>query len=254
MSVPDGMESLVPRGQGLLSGPLRAYSRGDEIEDRLLTAIAVGDYLPGSRLPSERDLALSLGVGRMTVREAIARLVSRGILETRRGRNGGSFVTGYWEATSQQAVRRTLGARWESMHDLRETLCLLHGSVARSAAENRGDDDVMALRASLEAFRAAASGEASQSADASLHVAISAATHNAVLGGLLAEVEARLNLAAPLHPWGPVEGVEAMEARALADHERLIAAICRGDADDAEVIARQHVRIDFEMIEAALRG
>lgn len=238
--------------EGLLSGPLQAPHRADGIADRLITAIAVGEYLPGARLPSERELADSLGAGRMTVREAIARLVAQGILETRRGRNGGSFVTRQWEVSSRQAVQRSLGMRWESMRDLRETLGLLHGALARCAADNRRDDDVVTLRARLEDFRAAASGQASQAADAALHAAISAATHNALLSSLLAATEARLNLAAPSHPWGPEEGVEAMEARALKDHERLVAAICSGDADVAERTARQHVRIDFEMIEAAL--
>jgi GntR family transcriptional repressor for pyruvate dehydrogenase complex len=253
MAVSDGTQTQMLPVEGLLSEPLPAVSRKDEIADRLITAVAVGEYLPGSRLPSERNLAVSLGVGRMTVREAIARLVAEGVLETRRGRNGGSFVTGRWQTSSEQAVGRTLGARWESMRELRETLCLLLGSLARSAADNRSDDDVVILRTRLETFRTAASGEASQSADAALHAAISAATHNALLGSLLAEVEARLNLAAPSHPWGPVEGVEAMEARALVDHERLVAAICSGDADAGDAIARRHVRIDFEMIEAALR-
>ena len=207
--------------------------------------------MPGSRLPNERELAASLKVGRMTVREAIARLVSEGFLETRRGCSGGSFVRRQRELSSDQAIQRTLGARWESLGDLRETICLLSGSLARSAAANRTDDDVVSLRARLETFRAAASGRESQSADAALHAAISAATHNPTLSSLLAEVEARLNLSAPSHPWGPAEGVEAMEARALVDHERLVAAICSGDADAAESVARQHVRIDFEMIEAA---
>src|SRR3954464_13619413 len=49
-------------------------TRVDEITDRLITAIAIGEYLPGARLPVERELAASLGAGRMTVRAALARL------------------------------------------------------------------------------------------------------------------------------------------------------------------------------------
>ncbi|MBG6225869.1 DNA-binding FadR family transcriptional regulator [Arthrobacter sp. CAN_A2] len=253
MTATGGPEGAAPTCEGLLSAPLPAPTRANEIADRLITAIAVGEYLPGSRLPPERELAWSLGVGRMAVREAIARLASLGLLETRRGRHGGSFVTRQWERSSEQAVQRSLGRRWASMRDLRETLCLLHGAVTRSAAENRTDDDVVVLGARLDGFRMAASGNASQAADAALHAAICAAAHNTVLTALLAEVEARLNLAAPSHPWGPIEGVEAMEARALTDHEHLVAAICSGDSDAADRVARQHVRIDFEMIEAVLR-
>lgn len=252
MTGTEGAQGAAPASDGLLSVPLPAATRGDEIADRLITALAVGEYLPGARLPPERELAVSLGVGRTAVREAIGRLVSLGLLETRRGRHGGSFVTRQWERSSEQAVQRSLGARWASLRDLRETLCLLHGAVARSAAENRTDDDVVTLGERLDAFRAAASGNASQAADAALHAAICAAAHNAVLTGLLAEAEARLNLAAPSHPWGPVDGVQAMEARALADHERLVGLIVGGDANDADAVARRHVRIDFEMIETAL--
>ncbi|HYO01971.1 MAG TPA: winged helix-turn-helix domain-containing protein [Mycobacterium sp.] len=77
---------------GLLAQQLAMPTRVDDITDRLITAIAIGEHLPGARLPVERDLAAALGVGRMTVRAALARLVERGLLETRRGRGGGSYV------------------------------------------------------------------------------------------------------------------------------------------------------------------
>ena len=63
---------------GLLHQQRDAPTRVDEITDRLITAIAIGEYLPGARLPVERDLAASLGAGRMTVRAALARLLDRG--------------------------------------------------------------------------------------------------------------------------------------------------------------------------------
>ncbi|HEX2286517.1 MAG TPA: GntR family transcriptional regulator, partial [Mycobacterium sp.] len=47
---------------GLLAQQLDMPSRVDEITDRLVTAIAIGEYLPGARLPTERELAASLGV------------------------------------------------------------------------------------------------------------------------------------------------------------------------------------------------
>jgi len=55
-------------------------SKVDAVVDRLLTAIDVGEYLPGSKLPAERDLAVVLGVSRSTVREAIGRLAEEGIV------------------------------------------------------------------------------------------------------------------------------------------------------------------------------
>ena len=95
--------TAVP-SSGLLGRQLTMPSRVDEITDRLVTAIAIGEYLPGARLPVERELAGSLGVGRMTVRAALARLVERGLLETRRGRGGGSYVVDQWPESSTDAV------------------------------------------------------------------------------------------------------------------------------------------------------
>jgi DNA-binding FadR family transcriptional regulator len=69
---------------------LRVPQLYELVADRLKKAIQDGLYPPGSRLPAERDLASTLGVGRATVREAIADLVNQGVLQTKR--NSGSFV------------------------------------------------------------------------------------------------------------------------------------------------------------------
>ncbi|WP_022885956.1 FadR/GntR family transcriptional regulator [Glaciibacter superstes] len=230
-----------------------SISAADEITDRLITAIAIGEYLPGARLPSERDLAASLQAGRMTVRSAIARLVQEGLLETSRGRGGGSFVREQWAASSSASVERTLSARWESMRDTCEAVSLLHGTIARAAAASRTNDDVRVLRERLEAYRAAESGQQSQKADELLHIAIGEAAHNAALQSVLFSLESRVSLAAPAHLWGTQEGMPAMELRALVDHEKLIEAICGGHVERSGSIGAEHARIDLELIEIALR-
>jgi GntR family transcriptional repressor for pyruvate dehydrogenase complex len=237
---------------GALTTPLVPSSRADEITDRLTTAIAIGEYLPGSRLPSERDLAASLQVGRMTVRSAIARLVTQGLLETQRGRGGGSFVREQWTPSSNASVHRTLSGRWNEMRDTCEAVSRLHGTIARAAAENRTDDDIERVRERLQAFRLAESGLQSQKADELLHIAISDAAHNATLQSVLVELESRVSISAPAHLWGEPGGMRQMEARALTDHENLVAAICDAQADAASAIAREHARIDLELLEAAL--
>lgn len=226
-------------------------SRIDEITDRLVTAIAVGEYLPGSRLPAERDLAVSLGVGRMTVRAAIARLVDRGLLETQRGRTGGSFVVEQWPATSSDVVRRTLDARWDELRDRCDAIARLHGAICRAAAEARTDADVEQLGLLLGAYRDAETGRPRQQADSLLHLAMIEAARNRTLAAVLQRLEAELSIGAPAHLWGEPAGMRAMEQRALGEHEALVAAIADGRGDDAEAIARKHVGIDLELLEAA---
>lgn len=62
------------------------------IEQWLLRAIKSGKLLPGDKLPREDDLAESLGVSRMTLRQALGTLEARGLIESRRGRAGGNFI------------------------------------------------------------------------------------------------------------------------------------------------------------------
>ena len=217
------------RAGGLLA-PIEASSRVDEVTDRLVTSIAVGEYLPGTRLPPERDLAAALSVGRMTVRAALARLLDRGLIETQRGRSGGSFVREQWPDSSN--------AR-------------LHGAVCRAAAEARTVQDSAELVARLADYRGAASGRDAQLADSRLHLATMDAAHNSTLKQVLQQLESGLSIGAPAHLWGAPDGMREMELRALVEHEALVAAIIDGREDDAESIARSHVGIDLELLAAA---
>jgi GntR family transcriptional regulator len=70
------------------SGPLHVA-----IAEQIAAAIASGELVPGTRLPPERHLAESLGVSRMTVRQALGALERDGLLRRVVGRTGGTFVS-----------------------------------------------------------------------------------------------------------------------------------------------------------------
>ncbi|BBY29434.1 FadR/GntR family transcriptional regulator [Mycolicibacterium sediminis] len=249
----DASTAPPPNRHGLLTRQLIMPSRADEITDRLVTAIAIGEYLPGARLPVERDLAAALRVGRMTVRTALARLVDRGLLETRRGRGGGSYVVDQWPESSTAAVGRTLVMRLAELRDRCDAICRMHGAVCRAAAESRSDDDVAGLHVMLEDYRNAASGLAAQQADSRLHLAIMDAAHNAVLKQVLLDLESSVSIGAPAHVWGEPSTMRDMELRSLHEHVELVEAIAAGRGDDADALARAHVAIDFENISTAMR-
>jgi GntR family transcriptional regulator len=73
-------------------------SRGSElpahvrIEQWLTRVISSGELTPGDKLPREEELAAALGVSRMTLRQALASLAGRGVLDRRPGRTGGTFI------------------------------------------------------------------------------------------------------------------------------------------------------------------
>jgi DNA-binding FadR family transcriptional regulator len=72
--------------------PIGDEGRAELVETRLLRSISTGAFIEGERLPSENELSQLFGVAVVTVREALGSLRHRGIIETRRGRGGGSFV------------------------------------------------------------------------------------------------------------------------------------------------------------------
>ncbi|MFD1721708.1 FadR/GntR family transcriptional regulator [Amnibacterium endophyticum] len=222
-----------------------------QIADRLITAIATGEFLPGSRLPAERDLAVLLHVGRTSVRAALAVLHDHGLIETARGRGGGSFVKEQWTAASHDAVLRTLCSRWSEIEDRLEAMRRVHGAVARAAAERCDDQDAAVLAERLAAYRAAPSGRQKQLADAALHLAIADAAKNATLKTMQHDLEREISIGAPTHVWGDPEHIAFNEDRANGEHEQLVAAIVEHRSEDADAIAREHARLDLELLQAA---
>lgn len=74
-------------------GPLQPLSSSTLVADSLRRLITLGGLSPGERLPSERQLAETLRVGRDSIRAALRTLSGEALVETRRGRHGGTFVT-----------------------------------------------------------------------------------------------------------------------------------------------------------------
>lgn len=240
-----------PAESSLLS-PVRIPSAVEEVTDRLITAIALGEILPGSGLPPEREMAALLQVARTTIREAIGRLSAIGLVEIRRGRAGGTFVLTSWTEASAQAVRRTLLPRWGELEQLFDLCALVEATVARASAERRSEADVTAIRAALAGFAAARSKAEEQAADQVFHRAITHSTGNPQLAALNRELITRISLGFPFEPWrDPDLGGDGSE-RAQAEHVDLCEAIADRDPERAGRIAHKHSMISAEIIRETL--
>src|SRR5919206_1067822 len=110
-----------------LAAPIRLRQRYEHVAERLLADVAAGRLRPGDRLPSERDLARRLGVGRASVREALAALQNEGLVETRPG--SGSFVA----PGPAQRVRGRELPHDASPSDVLEARALFEPAVPRPA-------------------------------------------------------------------------------------------------------------------------
>jgi DNA-binding FadR family transcriptional regulator len=229
--------------------PVRLPTAAGEVADRLVTAIAIGEYLPGERLPSERKLAEMLGVSRSTVREASGRLLAIGIVDIRRGRQGGTYVRQSWTGASAEAVRRTLLPRWEEMEQLFDLRCLVEGMIARVAAQRRSATDLKRLRDALDRFASAQTAQEEHAGDIAFHEAVVAATGNPQIAGLSRDLLTRVSLGLPIEPY---DSDRAVYQRALAEHTTLYQAIEAGDAERAGATAHGHFTITNEAVREVL--
>ena len=207
----------------------RARQRYEQVADLLAADIRAGRLAPGERLPSERDLARRLEVGRASVREAIAALQVAGLVETRPG--SGTFV-----AATPDEVREVHDS---SPSDLLEARLLLEPQVARLAAQRgRPDEEIEALLALMED----ATGDVWNDCDRRFHLRIAALTGNPVLIDLADRIAAVMD--EPL--WQRLRddsiAVLGRTTLHLAEHRMIYEAIVEGDADAAELYASQHIR------------
>ncbi|HWG22961.1 FadR/GntR family transcriptional regulator [Actinospica sp.] len=232
-----------PPGVGAVSPVTAARA----VADRLIAAIAVGDYSPGERLPAERELAAMLEVSRVTVRAALADLREAGYVEARRGRSGGSFVRTDWGTRTAGAVQSLLGEEWGRLEELFDLRRLIESLVARTAAERHSPADDAAIQAALRRYEQAQDGVAARAADVEFHRSIAEAAHNPSLAALSRQLLAQVSLGISHEPFTP-----ELRDRALPHHRALAAAVTGGDPDTAAHIARDHFRITEDAIRTAV--
>jgi len=202
------------------SDALRNTSRSEFVFASLRDAIWEGRFTPGERIPEE-EIAHSLGVSRTPVRDALRRLQERGMLVVGAGR---SLVVA--ELTKQQVLE---------LYAMRE---ILEGSAARFAAQHANEAEIDLLHSVLDEFdRYQDDARMLVSLNRRFHRAICEAAHNRYL---IATLDGMHDALALLH--GNTFRVPNRRSKSDAEHRRIVLAIERRDADEAEKAARDHVR------------
>ncbi len=152
-------------------------SRG--IAHRLEQLILDGDYKPGQKIPSERQLTQKLGVSRSLVREALKELHGRGIIETHHGK--GSFVSDILPVVADESVLMHLfQGHSRTLYDLLEVREQLEGQAAKLAAERGTQQDFYRITKAMEALEES-DALVNAKLDHDFHRAIAEASHNPVL-------------------------------------------------------------------------
>lgn len=216
------------------------------VADELRAAIHRGDLSAAARLPPERELALHLGVSRITLRESIRILVEEGYLLARRGSRGGTFVT-----ELQVPYRRWLARMREDIaefEDMLEFRIAVERRAARLAAVRRRDDDLTELEDTLEQMRRATDRAAYRSADHAFHRGLSRAARSPRLGEAIALARGQLFL----HTDHLIYA-ELIDDT-ITEHRRILDAVQDGDAERAAVAMEAHIEGTRQGLRALLLG
>ncbi|WP_158601914.1 FadR/GntR family transcriptional regulator [Pararobbsia silviterrae] len=164
--------------------PVKSKRVSDEVEDQIRRLLVAGDLQPGDKLPSERDLALQLGVGRNALREALRSLEMAGVVELRKGPKGGSFVTHGTTEQLTQGLRDLMTLQAVTIEQITEARNLFEQAVVQTVCRTATEDDWDQLEQVLQAARDA---YARKDYDTKLrklvefHIVLAHATHNPVL-------------------------------------------------------------------------
>ena len=205
---------------------------------------------PGDRLPSERELATTLGIGRASVREALRTLDSTGLIDVRSGQ--GAFLRNLsvdpYLASIRESLSFLLDVREETLLELWEVRQGLEEQIASHAAGRRSASDVESLRALTGEMRGGkASPEVFVRAGIAFHRKLAEAAGNTVIltlweaiAGLIEKSQRR------------IIGIPGQPDEALAKHEALLAAVEAGDSNRALGAMREHMEKEGDHLREAL--
>ncbi len=171
--------------------PVTRFSTVGAVAKQLLDYLTNGNFAPGTRLPPERSLAASLGVGRSTLREAMAALDVLGIIEVRPG--SGAYLTSDSAGLLPQAIKWSLLLGQPRTKDLVEVREYLEVMAAKLAAGRAVDDDIDRLSGHVGAMREAGEDvEAFVAADLAFHFEVARIAGNTVLQDILHSIRSLL--------------------------------------------------------------
>jgi GntR family transcriptional repressor for pyruvate dehydrogenase complex len=122
-----------------------------EVQIQLISAITSGKYPPGTKLPTERELMEELEVSRVTVRDALASLRSKGLIHSKRGVNGGSYVAEPSALPITESFKNLVQMGKVNFVHLIKARLLLEPPLARSAALEHTPEDIARLERLLQA-------------------------------------------------------------------------------------------------------
>jgi len=232
--------------RGVTIEKIRAASTAWLASDRLRREIHLGKYVPGDKLPPQRQLACKLGVSLMTLREALRILEAEGYLTMRRGATGGAIITASRE--SVEVLQERLRSRIDEFAEWMEFREAVEAAAARLAAGRISAQEIAGLRTTLAQIGGEADVQSFRSADSAFHLGLAQASRNQLIRQAVEDARAAMFLA-----FDAVPHLVVLESTVSA-HERILAAVAAHDRSQAERSMAEHIRTSWEEIRSIIEG
>lgn len=210
----------------------------ERVAYRIERFIADHRLQPGDRLPSGRELTKSFGVSRTVIRDAIAALEQRGLIESRPG--SGIYVTDGGSDAVAGVLGQMLRQDAISLPELMEARQLLEVHGTAIAARRAKSDDVSQMAEAIVAMQASNGPTSFVEADVAFHEAIAQAVGNRVVAALLKSLR-------PLLLQGMLIGTGVSGAREMAiqEHQAILDAVAAHDEARARNLMSSHLRRSY---------
>lgn len=207
------------------------------ILDNIVKAIKEGVWQPGSRIPSEQELATAFSVSRNSIREAVKTLNKMGVLESRPGQ--GTFL-------SSDAIRRILysefiekGYDGVSLLEITEIRILLESQSAFWAAKRATDEELEELKELLRRSHECLENnlECQDQVHFAFHEAVVRLSKNSFVIRLLSSIQAEID--AQRAKYAEISVVDQMDS--IRDQEEIINAILKREPEKARKAMEKHL-------------
>jgi GntR family transcriptional regulator, transcriptional repressor for pyruvate dehydrogenase complex len=216
-------------------------SLADTLARRIRAMIQSGEYTEGDRLPAILEMARQFGVGPPTVREALKKLETLGVVDVRHG--SGVYVASRRGLLVLARPQLGGGVSDAVLADLIEARIPLETEAARAAAVRASDDELAAMRHLLESAGGSVDDHRLVAVDAAFHRQLAAASGNTIVAQMLDALRDLFTDEGRAILWDPV----LRDADSLA-HFAILEALGRRDA----VAASEQMRLHLERVRDVL--
>ncbi|GAM98258.1 transcriptional regulator of GntR family [alpha proteobacterium U9-1i] len=222
---------------------VRVPKAAELIADALRQRIAQGDLQEGDALPSEADLIVDFSVSRASLREALRILETEGLIEVKRGAQGGARIRLPREDNAAKSLGLLLQVRGATLKDMFDARLILEPPLMNQLAQNRTEDDLAVIRAHLERERKIVdNSKLFAPAAAEFHRILVSRAGNialAIIVGMLDELYLRhLNQFIS----SGRRDLPTLNNHSYTNHSQLLDALVARDGPGAEVIWRYHMQ------------